>query len=294
MENIKLLGGLGDVLLHTPYFKKFFEKNKKKINCFVDKENEYDLLLNNPNINLFLIGDRKEDMLKIEKTSLNDVESSFFLKKFIKYGISLKEKHYSTMLPSLHYKEKAQNIIGQIFGMKNVNYYPEIFLTEEEIENGKKIISKYTGIVVCLNASSTIKIKEWDDYKWKKIIKLYPNVNFIQLGEKEEKHIEGALNFTNLKLREQLSILKSSNLYVGLDSFWNHAAKALNVKSVILFGPTPPKIWGHEGNVNIFKNKRCSPCIDWSISFCPYGKTCMKSIQVSDVKKAIDSLIQNY
>ena len=108
----------------------------------------------------------------------------------------------------------------------------------------------------------------------------------------DEIKFDGVLNFTKYSLREQLSILSLSKFYIGLDSFWNHAAFALNVKSVILFGPTEPKIWGYDKNINIYKKTNCSPCLDWlQREECPYNKKCMNDIQILDVKKAIDQLI---
>ena len=288
MKNIIPKGGFGDILLHTAFFKSFFEKNKKKLNIFHTDEHVYDILLNNPYINLFLYETNKCDF-KILKTSLSDIKLNIFLKK--KYLIKFKKNiHYGALMPSLTYNKSSYKIIGDTFNCKIFDEKPEIFLTHQELEEGKIAISKY-DYVICINSSSVEKIKEWSFDKWERIVKLYPKIKFVQLGDKNEKKIEGTLGFLGTPIRKQLSILASSNLHVGLDSFWNHAARALNIKSVILFGPTSPKVWGYDENINIYKKTRCSPCIDWGIVECPYGKKCMNDIQILDVKKAIDELI---
>lgn len=290
--NIKLQGGLGDVLLHTPLFKKFFEKNKKKINCFVENETEFNLLLNNPYINLFLIDhDSIRNEMKIFNSSLTEEEHVSFLEK--NDSINFYTKHYFNLKPSFFWKKKSHIIIGEIYNFKNIDSLPQIFLKDEEIKSGKEKISNYKNIKICICPSSNIRIKEWKYYKWEKIIKLYPNIHFFQLGNCDDYKLKGALDFTNLKLRDQISILNSSDFYIGVDSFWQHAAKALNKKSIILFGPSNSEIWGYDDNVNIIGKADCSPCIDWKIMECPYGKICMNDIQISNIKKSIDVFLEN-
>jgi ADP-heptose:LPS heptosyltransferase len=290
MKHIFPDGGLGDMLLHTPFFKSFFKKTKDKLNIFHEVEYVYDLFLNNPYINLFLYGGTNKCNFKILKTSLSDIELKIFLeKKFNIHKIS-QAKHYANLMPSLSYDTNSYKIIGEMYNCEITDEKPEIFLTSEEMDEANMIISQY-DFVICVNISSKHEIKKWSIDKWKKIIKLYPKIKFIQLGDENETKIEGTLDLLGTPIRKQLSVLASSNLYVGLDSFWNHAARALNVKSVILFGPTNPNIWGYDENINIYKKTRCSPCIDWGIEECPYGKKCMNDIQILDVKKAIDRLI---
>lgn len=292
MKSIIPKGGVGDALLHTAFFKSFFEKNKKKLNIFHTDEHVYDLLSNNPYINLFLYEADKYDF-KILKTSLSDIELNIVFKKNNIFNFK-KNTHYGALMPSLTYDKSSYKIIGDTFNYKIIDEKPEIFLTHQELEEGKIAISK-CDFVICINPSSAGKIKEWSFDKWEKIVKLYPKIQFVQLGSKNEKKIKGVLDFIGTPIRKQLSILASSDLYVGLDSFWNHAARALNIKSVILFGPTNPEVWGYAENINIYKKTRCSPCVDWGIIECPYAKKCMNDIQILDVKKAIDDLIlKNY
>lgn len=289
MKYIIVDGGLGDILLHTAFFKAFFRTKKYKLSIFHEADYVYDLLLNNPYVNLFLYEGNNKCNFKILKTSLSDKEFNFFKKKFsigkIKMG-----NFYANLMPSLSCDTISYKIIGEMYNCEITDEKPEIFLTPQELDEGRDIISQY-DFVICINISSKHEIKKWSFDKWEKIIKLYPKIKFIQLGDEDETRLKGTLDLLGTPIRKQLSILASSNLYVGLDSFWNHAARALNVKSVILFGPTNPNIWGYDENINIYKKTRCSPCIDWRVEECPYGKKCMNDIQILDVKKAIDELI---
>jgi hypothetical protein len=47
-------------------------------------------------------------------------------------------------------------------------------------------------------------------------------------------------------------------------------------------------IWGHQNNINLFKDVSCSPCLDvLRSSKCPYNGECMHHISVEDVKNAL-------
>jgi ADP-heptose:LPS heptosyltransferase len=284
-------GGLGDVLSYTVFFKQQFEKTKKKINIFVNTDSEFELLFNNPYINLFLYEHFiTEKEPRILKTSLNDHDFDFFEKKFLNSRKKIINFNCNERFISLPEK-KLHNVISNMFGYDDVeNGKPQIFLNYDEIKNGKNEISKY-NFPICINTNSNCDIKKWDDYKWEKMIKFYPKFNFLQIGKNNENTIKNTIDLRSKSLREQLSILFHCNFFIGIDSFWNHAAKALNVKSIILFGPTDPKIHGYDENINIYKRRKCSPCMEWGILECPYGKKCMNDIHFSDVKKAIDELI---
>jgi ADP-heptose:LPS heptosyltransferase len=294
MKITLLSGGLGDVLLHTPLFKFNFERKMKKMNVFVLSIHHFDLLCGNPYINLFLCKTECNSMPTIIKSSLlNDDEYALFLKKYTSNKIkkTFIRKNYADLMPSISCDEMAAKIIAKMHQSDITNIKCDIFLTDEEKNTAKHVIDKLR-YAVCINPSSTYKIKEWDIYKWEKIINLYPNINFIQIGSPEECKIKGTLDFRNYPLRYQLGILSFSNFFIGLDSFWNHASFALNIKSIILFGPSSPKIWGNFNSSIIYKKTNCSPCLDWlHYNQCPYGKKCMNNIQILDVKKAIDELI---
>jgi ADP-heptose:LPS heptosyltransferase len=90
-----------------------------------------------------------------------------------------------------------------------------------------------------------------------------------------------------------MAIIANSNLFLGVDSFWAHAATALRVKALVLFGDTSPNHFGHDSNLNIYKKVSCSPCIDWIHGYsCPYSKKCMELITVEDVVNKIKSFLQ--
>jgi hypothetical protein len=67
-----------------------------------------------------------------------------------------------------------------------------------------------------------------------------------------------------------------------------HATSAFGTPGVVLFGASTPKVWGHSNNINLYKDLRCAPCIDLLFdSPCPYGKPCMTTISVGEVREAL-------
>jgi len=104
-----------------------------------------------------------------------------------------------------------------------------------------------------------------------------------------EDKVEGAADLRGkTSFREALSILNSSLSFVGVVSSFSHATSAFGTPGVVLFGASSPEAWGHSNNINIYKDLECAPCMDILLgSPCPYGKPCMTTITVDEVRKAL-------
>jgi ADP-heptose:LPS heptosyltransferase len=271
INKLYVIGGAGDVLLNTPLIKYLYTIQKKKVSVYVFSEHHKSILKNNPYCFVRLL---QFETFKNKKYMDNQ---SFF------YGI---------YAPSLSFKTKASRIIAKSFKVFDLeNDLPEIFLTKKELKIGKYLISNLKNPIVINPSAASSKNKEWFFDRWNEVVQILDEYTFIQVGIESEPLIDGVMDFrVGFSLREQLAILANTKLYVGVDSFWAHAAAALNVKGIVLFGPSTPVVWGHESNVNIYKDTSCSPCIDWILdSECPYLKRCMTSISVDEVVNLIKS-----
>ncbi|MFT7032460.1 MAG: ADP-heptose:LPS heptosyltransferase [Cyclobacteriaceae bacterium] len=101
-----------------------------------------------------------------------------------------------------------------------------------------------------------------------------PEYRFIQLGVMKEPPIRGAVDLRGLKMRDSMSVVSLSDLFVGIDSFLSHVATALKIPGVVLFGATPPDVFGHEENENLYGNTFCSPCYEYlGDSVCPFSES---------------------
>jgi lipopolysaccharide heptosyltransferase II len=100
----------------------------------------------------------------------------------------------------------------------------------------------------------------------------------------------GAVNCCGLTgLGEALALIKRCQLFVSNDSGLMHAAAALNVPTVAIFGSTDPVATGPRGkSARIVKqDMECSPCLKPE---CPVGYRCLLSVQANDVWRAMEKL----
>jgi ADP-heptose:LPS heptosyltransferase len=126
------------------------------------------------------------------------------------------------------------------------------------------------------------------------VITRFPEITFLQIGVDSEELIEGVIDCrTQFSLREQLSLVANSFFHLGVDSFWSHAASALDTKAIVLFGNSSPLIFGHDNNFNLYKKTECSPCFDLLDGMnCPYSRKCMSTITVDEVCKTIEFILK--
>lgn len=262
--DIYIAGGLGDCLLYTPLIKYLAEKNNKKVKVYVHRHQHEDILKNNPYCNVKLL--KYEDLKKRTEDKLQPY-------------------YYLVHLPSISHKIKASKIIAKTFNVDISNDEIQIFLTQDELSLGRELISKFKTPITINPSSVCSKNQEWYLERWNEVIFRFKDYTFIQIGLETEKLLEGVIDFRGgYSLRQQLSVLANSKLHIGLDSFWSHAAAAINTKAIVLFGDSSPFVWGHDNNVNIFKSLPCSPCLDWiGGTNCPYSRSCMSLITVNEV-----------
>lgn len=88
-------------------------------------------------------------------------------------------------------------------------------------------------------------------------------------------------------LRATLALLKYAEGFVGIDSFLHHAAVAMNLKGVVVWGGTNPKKLGYEGQINLAKVACKTPFCHRPDSYlydgdahsglwnCPYDEACL-------------------
>lgn len=285
INEIYVAGGLGDCLFYTPLIRDLYNLQQSKVIVYVHKIQHLEILKNNPYCDLLLINyDEYPNLLDQPKLNYSKKANQ-------KYGSQ--PYYYMVFLPTLSLKLKASSAIAKTFKVELSNNNLGIFLSDSEIEFGRKIVSQYKFPISINPTSNSSKNRMWYYERWNKVIEQFPNYTFIQVGLESEILLDGVVDCRGgLTLRDQLSIIANSNLFLGVDSFWAHAATAIRTKALVLFGDTSPDHFGHDNNLNIYKNERCSPCIDWIHGYsCPYSKKCMELITVDDVVNAVKSLL---
>lgn len=171
-------------------------------------------------------------------------------------------------------------------------------------KNDRAIPEKYITIHDGYEIASAPQVrgratKLWKWEYWNQLVRElkrdYPDYKILQLGTNTARPIDGVdecwINQTTLI--QAFEILKHSALHIDGDSGLAHAATALQVPCVVMFGPTPDYFYGYKQNENI----RASTCVDacywikkdW-LSQCPIGYNapkCMDDISVEEVMERV-------
>ena len=147
--------------------------------------------------------------------------------------------------------------------------------------------------------------KTWNWTSWNEFVRTfkaeYPDIRVIQLGTTTARPIDGVdeclVNQTTLA--EAFELISKSLVHIDGDSGLTHAATALGVPCVVLFGPTPDYFFGYPQNANL-RAKTCSDACFWLkpdwLARCPIGYTapkCMDDISTAEVLCAVTRKLQN-
>tara|TARA_R100001244_G_scaffold25113_4_gene25563 strand:+ start:20703 stop:23138 length:2436 start_codon:yes stop_codon:yes gene_type:complete len=272
-------GALGDVLCTTPAVRELRKKHPKAHIRYVTHPSSKQILDCNPDINEIV------------------TEPGKHADKRISFDYPMQEGY-----PDVPLKKHLAHYFADCAGVKlSKNWRNVLNLTTD----GQIALEYDRPIITFAVRTGWSRYKEWPLEKWKELIKLFPGHQFIQLGAKEETKIPGAHHMMGkLTLRESFAVMRQSVIFVGLDSVFQHAANALKVPAVVLFGSTSPDGSGYEDHENMWAGLECSPCYreDNKIAVhkkppCPYEHKCMKEMlpvnQINEVIKTLLRRIEN-
>jgi ADP-heptose:LPS heptosyltransferase len=262
-------------MLTTPSFRALKEQYPKcKVMVYCQQKSHLDVYKNNPNI----------DGLKLARfysAPIQYIEYKLRLRKFYR-------NNYGIFRPSFHPMGKAADIIATMLDTRLNDRRMQIFLTEDEEEEAKARLSRCPIAVAMHVTPGWTSNKSWPAPRWVELVESNSKITFVQLGLLTETLIPGAVDLRGIPLREAFAVIKHSRGFVGVESVFAHIAAAFGTPGVVLFGPSGPAVWGHDGNINLYAGLRCSPCADiLKRDACPYGKPCMTHISVSDVSEAL-------
>ncbi len=170
--------------------------------------------------------------------------------------------------------------------------------------------------IICVNpnAGSTSLDRRWDGERFSRVVDILQAGNqdalFCFIGSATEtEYVDGIVNDLRvnvhnavnlaglLNFRELISLFSISKLLITNDSGPMHAAAAIGLPTVALFGPESPLFYGPLGNktINLYAGLPCSPCLnvyDAKVFKCPIDRQCMKEISIDQVVEASRSLLK--
>jgi len=145
-------------------------------------------------------------------------------------------------------------------------------------------------------SSARLALRDWGLFNWLELHSKLTDNNYTS-DIIVEKHLKSY--FTDLStevisptgLVDLVETMKSYKLVVCQDSGPMHIAHFLKIQSLVLFGPTSPKVFAPDTSQIVSVNRHCSPCHD-GVSFkvrCE-SNLCMKQITPSMVLNKIKEL----
>ena len=139
-----------------------------------------------------------------------------------------------------------------------------------------------------------MRTKQWFPERFQQTADAFmPDWTFVQLGAPEEPPIKGAMDLRGkTTMRESAAILANSALYLGQVGFLMHLARAVECRSVIIYGGREaPHQSGYSSNVNICGTQPCSPCWYWNRCTSAQDMACMHEISAEQVISGVSEAL---
>lgn len=157
---------------------------------------------------------------------------------------------------------------------------PYLALSASEIASGRlhqprQIALHSSGLAAAIPYDA----KEWGPARFIALARqLHPHAKLIQLGSAGDPPLPVDTDLRGrTSLRQAAATLAASNLFIGLEGFLAHLARAVDCPSVIVMGGrAPAEIFGYSANLNLTTSPDCSPCA--RRSGCPHAMKCMAEI----------------
>jgi hypothetical protein len=173
---------------------------------------------------------------------------------------------------------------------------PGFVLTEAEKSAGRVTGRPQITIQTSsLSARFPMLNKQWPAERFQRVADgLAAEFDLVQLGAPSDFEVCGALDLRGkTKVRETASILSASRLFIGLVGGLMHLARAVECRSVIIYGGREhPSQSGYSANENLYWDGACAPC--WQRNDCDFDRICMAEIRPDAVIAAVGRQAERY
>jgi hypothetical protein len=200
------------------------------------------------------------------------------------------ERAEGDFLPILNYPSRRPYVAG--FKPAQIVYRPEfrakpgeLFLTDEE--RSLRLPGRYAVVEPHVKRDpkfSTVGNKDWGWFNWQRLVKGL-DMPLVQLGA--GPFLEGVQEMPTRTFREALGVLSGASLVVTTDGALHHAAAALGLPAVVIWGGySSPVNLGYETHLNLWDG--VEPCGSYRFP-CQHCKRALKAISVERVREAINT-----
>ncbi len=171
----------------------------------------------------------------------------------------------------------------------------DLYLTDSEIAGAKRTVKKLGPFVVIepnISGKCAATNRDWGFKKWQKVVdELHDKTVFVQLGDAGIRSLKNVTRIITKNFRTACAILSFAKLFVGTEGGLHHAAAALDVRAVVIFGGrSSPRTAGYPLHTNLYVELPGSPCGE--IKKCEHCKKCMEKISAKYVIDTMKPLLK--
>jgi heptosyltransferase-2 len=196
------------------------------------------------------------------------------------------------------------------FGASKADRIPHLKLKQEVIERGLALLDvlgiENNELLIGVHPGASYgETKKWFPERFARVMELLqkPGRRFVLLGGPGEEPLAERISpimasppintIGKTTVAEALALVSRCDLFLGNDSGLMHAAAALGVPQVALFGSTDPEKTAPLNDKAVVihpEGVSCSPCFK---SKCPENLECMEAITVDEVYLAAEKLLKS-
>jgi hypothetical protein len=145
-----------------------------------------------------------------------------------------------------------------------------------------------------MGAKGPSSLKEWYPERFQQVADFLTD-KIVQIGSKKDPLLNGVIDYRGVPIQITATLLKNAKLYIGLEGMLMHLARAVECKSLIIYGGRL-KPWqiGYPENINIVEgceNEIYDTLGCWRAERCEYGRECMNKISVDRIKEALVEIL---
>jgi len=169
---------------------------------------------------------------------------------------------------------------------------PLLFLTDKERAAVLPESTKPWLAIQSTGLETWTENKNWGAFKFDAVAKIIGRrYSLVQLGAAGDPALGVDLNLCGkIQPRQAAALLGSCAGFIGQVGYLMHAAAAMKVPSVIIYGGfEAPWQSGYAQNINIYNPVPCAPC--WLAASCPHDRACLEAITVDGVVDALARLM---
>jgi hypothetical protein len=194
-------------------------------------------------------------------------------------------------------KAPARHIIAELCARAGITGPVRLrpYLNLDEAEKAEASWAKDCIVIQSsgLGAQYPMLNKEWFPARFQGIVNALRGAHkFVQLGSEVEPMLEDVIDLrSKTNIRQSAAILDQARMYIGVEGFLMHLARAVECPSVVIYGGrTAPWQTGYICNYNLYSALPCAPC--WLWSTCDLDRKCMADITVTQVVEAAKDLLR--